>query len=272
MLHSSRLPGHGRRRRAFSRRALGATTRTKDLMSAFIPESRRKRIRIAGLDLEFGHASLLCMAVSVVAMLSYACGAIDAQTEVLVEIFMLALKTCFEVGFGKWGPDLLLHHLVMVAAFGFVRYHSCCGQFAHHVVMMQTIHIPLVFKHAWVVAERDLFCKSLPALTAKRVLHSAFWPSWLMVVSYRAPFLMRAAADEWGSTSGWLFFAFSALILYMDILWTLESAISKSHGVVGPAISEPGGWPQGLTTVQPWAVAPVFAGLAYAIMHTPPVY
>jgi hypothetical protein len=208
------------------------------------------------------------MAVSIGAMFGYACGSIDAPTQLNIEIVLLAVKTCFELGFGKWGPDLLLHHLVMVAGFGVVR-HGCCTRFAHHLVMMQTIHVPLFCKHCWVVAERDVFCKSLSARTAKRLLHSGFWPSWLVVVSFRAPFLLRAAADELPATAGWLFFGFSALVLYMDILWTLESAISKSHGVVGPAISEPGGWPQGLTTVQPWAVAPVFVGLAFAITHTP---
>ena len=234
-------------------------------MSAFVPDSHRSSVRLWGADVEFGHASLFCMSLSIVAMSAYCCGVIDAQAELVVEIVLLALKTVAEIGFGKWGPDLLLHHLVMLAAFVIVQL-PAFSEFAYAVVAMQTIHVPLFFRHCWVVAERDQFCRQIPAPTARKLLHSAFWPSWLVVVSFRAPFLLRAAADTLPSAAGWLYLGFSALVLYMDLLWTLESAISKSHGVVGPAISEPGGWPEGLNTVQPWAVAPVFAGLAAAVV------
>ena len=236
-------------------------------MSAFVPDSHRSSVRVGGADLEFSHVSLFCFTLSNVAMAAYCSGAIDAQAELVVEMVLLALKTVAEIYFGKWGPDLLLHHLVMLAAFAVVQLPDF-REFAYACVAMQTIHVPLFFRHCWVVLRRKerSFFKRIPAKTARKLLHSAFWPSWLIVVSFRAPFLLRAAADTLPSAAGWLYLGFAALVLYMDLLWTLESAISKSHGVVGPAISEPGGWPKGLNTVQPWAVWPVFVGLAAAIV------
>lgn len=54
--------------------------------------------------------------------------------------------------------------------------------------------------------------------------------------------------------------------MYLDMLWTLEGAMSKSHGVVGSAVSEPAGWPVGLRTVKPWVILPCLAGTLFAMI------
>ena len=133
-------------------------------------------------------------------------------------------------------------------------------------VAMQLVHVPLFFKYAWLVAERDVFFKQLSATKTRKWLHSLFWPSWLSVVFFRSPFMLCAAADALPSAGGWVVLIFSAGIMYLDTLWTLEVALSKSHGVLGPAVTEPAGWPNGLHTVKPWAVAPCFVGLACAVL------
>lgn len=58
----------------------------------------------------------------------------------------------------------------------------------------------------------------------------------------------------------------SAAVMYLDTLWTLEAAVSRSHGVLGAALTEPNGWPAGLQMVKVWAVIPCFVGLAAAVL------
>ena len=55
--------------------------------------------------LEFGHAALGCMTVSMSALAAYYGGLISASAELRVEIMTLAIKTYFEIHYKKWGPD-----------------------------------------------------------------------------------------------------------------------------------------------------------------------
>lgn len=215
--------------------------------------------------LEFGHAALVCMVVSVCGLTSYYAGHISAHAELRIEMLTLALKTCFELYFDKWGPDILAHHLIMASAFLLLQL-DAFASLAYLCVAMQLIHIPLFFKYCWLVAERDVFFKSLSADRTRRWMHSAFWPSWLAVVFFRSPFMLCAAATAMPSGGGKVVLCFSAAVMYLDTLWTLEAAVSRSHGVLGAAVTEPNGWPAGLQTVKPWAVLPCFVGLACAVL------
>ena len=235
-------------------------------MSAHVDENAMtRRLQCCGYLLDFGHAALVCMVVSICGLTAYYSGRISAHTELRVEILTLAIKTVFEIYYMRWGTDLLVHHLIMVSAFALLQL-PALSPYAFVCVAMQLVHVPLFFKYSWQMAERDVFFKRLSSDVARRFLHSMFWPSWLAVVFFRAPFMLCAAADSLPGTAGWLILGFSACVLYLDMLWTLEVALSKSHGVVGPAVSEPGGWPKGLHTVKLWAVAPCLLGLAAAIL------
>ena len=228
--------------------------------SSRLPPQQRPR---GGADLEFSRVSPSASRWEH-RMAAYCGGAIDAQAELGVEMVLLSRSRRWPRYFGKWVRPAAPPPR---DARGVCR--GACPTFAICVRVRRDADDPLRSSSSGTVVlrrkERSFF-KRIPAKTARKLLHSAFWPSWLIVVSFRAPFLLRAAADTLPSAAGWLYLGFAALVLYMDLLWTLESAISKSHGVVGPAISEPGGWPKGLNTVQPWAVWPVFVGLAAAIV------
>lgn len=149
-------------------------------MSAFRPEKATRVIQVGNYRLEFGHASLCCMAFSNMALALYAAGAVDAQEELLLELFLLGVKTICELYFDKFGPDLLLHHLIMVGAFTVLQLPSYASM-AYLCVGCQTIHVPLFFKHCWVVAERDNFFtkKSIIFVPAKLARKVACRPPWL---------------------------------------------------------------------------------------------
>ena len=262
-------------------------------MSAFVPEeeqrdeTRRRRVPVSRLtsaenllqsDLKpvglksrfrFEHCSLVCMGASNLAVLAYTMGMLSAHSELQLEIVALAIKTVFEVYFNKWGPDLLIHHCVMGGAFVLLQFPDF-QHWAFLCVYMQLVHVPLFLKHLWTVAELDN--QRLDAVQTKRVLavlHSMFWPCWLVVVFFRTPFLLRMSAHAIHNRSpiaACLVFVFAACVMYLDVLWTSEVAMSKSHGVVGAAVTEPGGWPAGIRRVEMWALSPCFVGLSIAVV------
>lgn len=157
--------------------------------------------------LEFGHAALSCMLVSVCGLVSYYAGHISAHAELRIEMLTLALKTGFELYFHKWGPDILVHHLIMASSFLLLQLDTF-APLAYLCVAMQLIHIPLFFKYCWLVAERDVFFKSLSAERTRRWMHSAFWPSWLFVVFFRSPYMLCAAATSMPSLGGYVVLCF----------------------------------------------------------------
>lgn len=208
---------------------------------------------------------MICMTASIFTMIFYYAGTISAQSELMVEVGLLTIKTFFELFFRKWGTDLLCHHLVMGGAFLLVQL-PLFARWAFVCVQMQVVHVPLWLKHAWVISERNQSFKHLDCRHIRAVLHTAFWPVWLTTVCFRTPFLIRSAAAGLPGPAGWIILGFSAAVLYLDVLWTAEVALSKSHGVVGPAITEPEGWPMGIRQVRPWAIAPCWLGLTCAIV------
>ena len=121
----------------------------------------RRTVSIGHVSLEFAHVSLACMFCSIIAQWSFISGGISAVNQLKIELGLLAFKAVFEVYCDKWGPDLLVHHLIMVTACGLCF--TVFPNWAFITVAMQCVHVPLFFKHAWSVPPRDADALPCPA-------------------------------------------------------------------------------------------------------------
>ena len=106
---------------------------------------------------------------------------------------------------------MIFHNLGFLLWLGLVFLFPWWRHFAWVVVHMQALHISLTFYHA-------ANCETVPE--KRRTSELLYYAFWFLVVSYRGPLLISAAAsvEDWVARK--ILSGLALVIADLDVLWT----------------------------------------------------